>query len=140
MEKTDVVALLKNGESVQIHPLGSSMIPFIYPGRDEVVISPLNKELRKYDIILFRSQETGVLTLHRIVDIKEQTYYACGDNQYYLEPVRKDQILGVVTEIIRNGKRINTDDTVYRSLAQLYINNKHLINTLRKLRIRSFCV
>lgn len=136
MGKIDVVETLKRGESVRIHPLGNSMLPFIYPGRDEVVISPVNKELRKYDIILFRSRESGVLTLHRIVDNDEKTYYACGDNQYRLEPVDKTQVLGVVTEIIRNGKRINTEDAVYRSLAKLYTKNKHTINALRKLRDR----
>lgn len=133
MGTKDVVELLNKGESVQIHPLGNSMMPFIYPGRDEVVIAPVFKELQKYDIILFRSQETGILTLHRIVDIDKKAYYACGDNQYRLEPVDKKQVLGVVTEIIRNGKRINTEDAVYRSLAKLYTKNKHTIHALRKL-------
>ncbi|MBE6127696.1 MAG: hypothetical protein E7185_00320 [Erysipelotrichaceae bacterium] len=137
MGKKDVVEILKNGKSVQIHPMGNSMMPFIYPGRDEVVISPMYKELRKYDIILFRSKETGVLTLHRIVDIDGKMYYVCGDNQYRLEPVDKEQVLGVVTEIIRKGKRINTEAPVYRSLAKLYTKNKHTFNVLRKLRNRS---
>ena len=136
MGKKDVVEILQKGESVQIHPVGNSMMPFIYPGRDEVVISPVYKELRKYDIILFRSQETGVLTLHRIVDIDEKAYYACGDNQYRPESVDKKQVLGVVTEIIRNGKRINTEAPVYRSLAKLYTENKHTFNALHKLRNR----
>ena len=134
MGKTDVVEILKNGESVQIRPRGNSMMPFIYPERDEVVISPVYRELRKFDIILFRSQKTGSLTLHRIADIKEQTYYACGDNQFLLEPVCKDRILGVVTEIIRNGKKINTDDPVYRFLAMLFTKNKRTIHSLKKSR------
>lgn len=132
MGKTDVAEILKNGESVQIRPRGNSMIPFIYPERDEVVISPIYRELRKYDIILFRSRKTGALTLHRIADIKGQTYYACGDNQFLLEPVSKAQILGVVTEIIRKGKKINTDDPVYRFLAMLFTKNKRTINSFRK--------
>ena len=131
MGKRDVVEVLKSGESVQIHPQGNSMMPFICPGRDEVIISPVYKELRKYDIILFRSRETGVLTLHRITDVDHQTYYACGDNQYRTEPVERDQIFGVVTEIIRNGKRINTEDLTYRFLARLYTDHKRVINRLR---------
>lgn len=133
MPKTDIVKLLKEGQTIQIHPQGNSMMPFIYPDRDEVVISPDTNDLRKYDIVLYRSKETGYLTLHRIIRIENNTIYVCGDNQTRLEPIGKEQIIGIVIEIIRNGKHINTDSIAYRTAAALYVNNKQPINKLRAL-------
>ena len=69
MSTINIEQLLKEGKPVQVSPQGTSMIPFIYPGRDEVIIVPINRELRQYDIILFRSKKTGLLTLHRIIRI-----------------------------------------------------------------------
>ena len=136
MSKTDIVQLLKEGNTVQIYPQGNSMMPFIYPQRNEVVISPDVDHLRQYDIILFRSNQTGLLTLHRIMEIQDNCYLVSGDNQYVLETVYKDQVLGVVIEIIRNGKIIYMDDPLYRIGARLYTNNKQTINVLRKLKNR----
>ena len=133
MPKTDIVKLLKEGQTIQIHPQGNSMMPFIYPGRDEVVISPVTSDLRKYDIVLYRSKETGYLTLHRIIRIENDAIYVCGDNQTRLEPIGKDQIIGIVIEIIRNGKHIKTDSMTYRTAVALYVNNKQPISKLRAL-------
>ena len=133
MPKTDIVKLLKEGQTIQIHPQGNSMLPFIYPGRDEVVISPDTSELRKHDIVLYRSKETGYLTLHRIIRVENDTIYVCGDNQTRLEPIGNEQIIGIVIEIIRNGKHINTDSIAYRTAAALYVNNKQTISKLRAL-------
>lgn len=133
MAKTDVVELLREGTAVRIRPKGMSMVPFIYPDRDEVVISPVSGELRKYDVILYRSRETGRLTLHRIMDMKNGIYYMCGDNQTVIEEISEDQIFGRVTEIVRNGKTINTDDIKYRTAAILFTKNKKTIGRIRKL-------
>lgn len=133
MSKTDIVQLLKEGNTVQIYPQGNSMMPFIYPQRDEVVISPDIDHLRQYDIILFRSNQTGLLTLHRIMEIQDNCYLVSGDNQYVLETVYEDQVLGVATGIIRNGNEINTDSYIYRSLAKLYTKNKKTISKLRRI-------
>lgn len=133
MPKTDIVKLLQEGQTIQIHPEGNSMMPFIYPERDEVVISPVTEELRKYDIVLYRSKETGYLTLHRIISFMNDIVYVCGDNQTRLEPIDRYQIVGIVIEIIRNGKHINTDSIAYRITAALYVNNKQSVNRLRGL-------
>ena len=133
MPRIDVLELLKNGKSVQIKPQGMSMVPLIYPGRDEVVISPVAGELKKYDIILYRSMKTGLLTLHRIVDIKEDTFFVCGDNQTTLEEINSEQIHGIVTEIYRKGKRIDTNNLFYRTVSKLYTGNKGNISRLRRM-------
>ena len=133
MNKIDIVQLLKEGNTIRIFPQGSSMMPFIYPGRDEVVISPDLHNLKQFDIILFRSRQTGLLTLHRIMEIKDGYYLVSGDNQFVCEKVENEQVIGVVKEIIRKGQSIKSNNIIYRALSNLYSNNKKTIASLRKI-------
>ena len=75
---------LAAGESVQFTPRGTSMRPMLEGGRDQVILSPLPKEIKKYDLPLYRRPD-GQFVLHRVVKTGE-TYTCIGDNQYALEP------------------------------------------------------
>ena len=93
--------------------VGDSMYPFIKP-RDLLVIEKLKTPLKKYDVPLYK-RDTGQYVLHRIVKIKNGEYYICGDNRAHLEGGIEDRhIIGLLTEIVRDGKTISVYSSKYR--------------------------
>lgn len=76
---------LSMGGRVIIKPKGTSMLPLIRQGIDEVELSPLpSGRLKKYDIPFYK-RKNGQFVLHRIVRVKKDSYVLCGDNQNELE-------------------------------------------------------
>lgn len=107
------------GESVQFTPQGTSMRPTIYGGRDQVVLSPLPKKLKKYDLPLYR-RDDGQFVLHRIVKAGD-TFTCIGDNQFIYEPgVRQNQMLALTTGFYRKGKYYSVDGTGYKVYVRLW--------------------
>ena len=93
--------------------VGDSMYPFIKK-RDLLVIEKINSPLKKYDVPLYK-RDTGQYVLHRIVKIKNGEYYICGDNRDHLERGIEDRhIIGLLTEIVRDGKTISVYSSKYR--------------------------
>ncbi|MCR5738957.1 MAG: S24/S26 family peptidase [Lachnospiraceae bacterium] len=118
--------VLRSGRPIEISPRGYSMYPLLVPGRDKVVVVPVTmKRPRNHDIVVFR-REGSILVIHRIVKIRRsgdggREFYIVGDNQKELEgPVRESQICGTVVRINRKGKKIKTDDPLYRILVSVW--------------------
>ena len=110
---------LSVGQSVRFGPKGTSMLPMLRQGIDNVVLSPLPGKLKKYDLPLYQRAD-GSYVLHRIVKAKE-TYTCIGDNQFILEPgVRHDQMIGVVTAFYRDKKRVDVTQLSYRLYCRLW--------------------
>ena len=114
------------GQSVRFGPKGTSMLPMLRQGIDNVVLSPLPGKLKKYDLPLYQ-RENGQYVLHRIVKAGD-TYTCIGDNQFILEPdVRHDQMIGVVTAFYRGKRRVSVTGLAYR----LYCRFWHISRTPR---------
>lgn len=120
--KVHIEEVLLQGKSVQIKPEGYSMYPLLVSERDEVILAPVNnRELKRGDIVLYR-REGSILVCHRIWKVKRDGYYMVGDNQSEIEgPLKRDQIKGIVIEIIRNGKHIKAANPLYRGLTGLWL-------------------
>ena len=91
--------ILNSCNELLIAPKGKSMRPYLKEKRDKVVVSSIDRNLGLYDIVLYKSN--NVYILHRIIGENEDNYLICGDNNYVTETIPKDDIIGVVTEIIR---------------------------------------
>ena len=106
--KYDIEQLLEAGEVIQIYPEGYSMYPMFVPGRDAAVIKKADvKKIRRADVVLYR-RKGSILVLHRVVKRKGGQFYMAGDNQTEVEgPVEEDQIRGILTAFVRNGRRIS---------------------------------
>ena len=106
--KYDIEQLLEAGEVIQIYPEGYSMYPMFVPGRDAAVIKKADvKKIRRADVVLYR-RKGSILVLHRVVKRKGGQFYMAGDNQTEVEgPVEADQIRGILTAFVRNGRRIS---------------------------------
>ncbi len=103
---------IDNGGTVGLPITGTSMLPLLVQGRDSVILSPaINVKIN--DIIFYR-RDNGVFVLHRIIGIDDNGYVLCGDNQWNKEfGITDSHIIGVVTEIRRDGKTISVDDKKY---------------------------
>lgn len=98
---------------------GRSMMPLLREDRDLMVIKRKGPErCKKYDAVLFKRGERYVL--HRILQVREKDYYIVGDNCRKGEYVRDEQILGVLTQVVRDGKTINAGDPAYQRYVHLW--------------------
>ncbi len=110
--------LEKNGSLVYTNK-GRSMMPLLRQDRDLMVIEKKGPErCKKYDAVLFKRGNRYVL--HRILKVREDDYYIAGDNCRKGEYVREEQILGVLRQIVRDGKTISVEDPGYLRYVHLW--------------------
>lgn len=110
---------LAAGHDVRFSPQGVSMLPMLRQNIDSVVLSPLPRQLHKYDLPLYRRAD-GKYVLHRIIRAGE-TYTCMGDNQFEPEPgVTHGQMIAVVTAFYRGGRKISVTDPGYRLYCRLW--------------------
>lgn len=85
---------------------GNSMMPLIDQRTDLVTIKAIKGPYKRYDIVLYK-RDTGQYVLHRILKKRKNDYVICGDHRWRLEYGITDRhILGVMTELVRNGKKL----------------------------------
>ena len=101
---------------------GSSMTPFLISGRDTVYLSRLERPARQGDILLYR-RDNGEYVLHRVRRVeKDGTLTMVGDAQTELEPgIRADQIIAIVTFVVRKEKSIFPGDFWWEFFEKVWI-------------------
>ena len=111
---------------------GLSMRPLFKTNRDMVILKKPDRELKKYDVVLYRLP-SGRYVLHRIIRIKDGKLIIRGDNTFILEYVGPSDVKAVLTEFNRKGKRISIDNKWY----VLYSKFWNLISPVRFLYYKS---
>ncbi len=100
-----VEELLKTQDEVMTRTRGISMRPLLRQGRDIVVIKKPEFPLKPGDAPLYRVKGKKELVLHRILKVKDDGGYIIrGDNLFFKENVRREQIVGVMKAFYREGK------------------------------------
>lgn len=98
--------IVLSGGSVRLDVKGNSMMPLLRNERDAVLLRKADS-ICKYDVVLFKKSD-GKIALHRIVDIKDDTYTIIGDNQYRFDyEIRKEDLIAKAVEFIRGKHRIS---------------------------------
>ncbi len=87
-EKLNLEKVLEEKGYLMTAPFGTSMLPFIRPQRDIIVLRKYQGEAKCRDVILYR-RVGGKLVLHRILEVGADSYVLCGDNQYIKRIWRK---------------------------------------------------
>ncbi|MCI9446635.1 MAG: hypothetical protein HFH36_04420 [Lachnospiraceae bacterium] len=120
--RADVEQLLWDGNTVQITISGYSMYPMLVPGRDSVILAPLNGvQPKRGDVMLYR-RDSSILVLHRVWRVRRDGIYMVGDNQTETEgPLRADQMRGRLEAFIRKGRQIPASSFPYRVYAVLWL-------------------
>ena len=116
----DIAALLREGWPVTLRTKGRSMFPFIYGGRDEVtLVSPVT--VRKGDIVLARISG-GTHVLHRVIAVSSGTLVLMGDgNVRQEERCRAEDVIGVVTVVVRDGRSVGCSSRTWRFFSAAWI-------------------
>lgn len=116
----EVVKLqLNNGGKATLTVTGSSMLPMLVSRRDSVVLIPPGEE-KKGDVVLFQ-RTNGKYVLHRIIEVTENGYICCGDNQASKEPVEKEQVVAVMDGFTRKGKYHDRNAAGYRLYQTIWV-------------------
>ncbi len=133
-EKQNIESLLEQNGFYSFFPTGTSMLPLIVQGQDSVIVKSKSGRLKKYDIALYR-RRNGVYVLHRVVQVKADGYTMCGDHQYEYEyGVGEDQVLGVLTELFKNGQVFDLDSKEYK----YYVKKTVFLQPLKRIGHRIF--
>jgi len=98
---------LAKGAGFRFKVKGFSMLPFIRDG-DVVTMSPTSKFPVGFGkSVAFIDSKTNKLVIHRIIGKNKGLYLIKGDNAFGADGlIPKENILGCVTKIERNGKNI----------------------------------
>lgn len=100
--------------------VGTSMMPLLRQNRDVMIIERPNGRLKKYDCPLYIRRD-GMHVLHRILKVREKDYVICGDHCVNKEyGITDDDIIGVLTGVIRDGKEINFNSFSYKLYYHLW--------------------
>ena len=100
MDKIEEI-LNRNGSFI-CQTKGVSMEPLFKEVRDRVVIVPIKKRLKKYDVALFKRGEEYVL--HRVVKVKKSGYKFVGDNTLKSDFVLDKDVVGKAVGYFRGEK------------------------------------
>lgn len=118
MNSTIEEELQKHGKHLDI-VVGNSMQPLLRVRQDQVVLTKLEKPLKKYDVVLYK-RPNGQYVLHRIVKIKKDHYIINGDNRYHLEIVPKDWVIALMEGFYRCDKYYTRNSLPYRLYITLW--------------------
>lgn len=117
--------------------VGVSMMPLLRQRRDVMLLQRRGEErCRKYDAVLFK-RRNGQYVLHRILKVRPHDYWIVGDNCFRGEYVQEDQILAVMTGLVRDGKTISVSDKKYLCYVHLWCDFWPVRFAL--LRLRTYC-
>lgn len=103
---------------------GISMLPLLRQGKDlYTVVKKSGERCKKYDVVLYH-RDPDQYVLHRIIEVRDEDYVILGDNCVNKEYGIKDEdILGVMTEYIRDGKSHSVNEKLYRMYSVLWVNS-----------------
>ena len=129
-------------ETVAVLPLevsGSSMTPFLTPGRDSVLLAKPGETLRRGDIALYQ-RESGAYVMHRVYRReRDGSYTMLGDAQRAFERgIRREQILAVACAAVRKGKEQKPGCFWWDFFARVWISVVPLRPVLRGLYGKTF--
>lgn len=115
----EVRALLDEGKSVTVPVKGTSMLPFIVPGRDRVVLKKTDTVMAG-DIVLALIDGRNYV-LHRVYGIDGEAVVLMGDgNLYARERCTVKDIFGTVVIIERKGRKIDVSSRSHCITATLW--------------------
>lgn len=106
---------IKEGRSVTLNIRGNSMNPFLADGRDQIILSPFKKEALKPGAVILARENGGRLLLHRIIRREGDILIMLGDgNTRYTEQTSVENVVGLLTKIIRKGKEYACNGRTWR--------------------------
>lgn len=95
---------LREGRTVTFRVKGNSMRPFLSDGRDQVILAPLERSVRRGDVVLAEVMP-GRFALHRVVEVRGETITMRGDgNPRGVETFEEKDVVGIARGFLRKGR------------------------------------
>ena len=128
MNKTNIPQYLAEHGELTYRIVGVSMNPLLLQDRDLITIlrSDLAEKdetgrFHNHDVVLYKRHSDGAYVLHRIVEVREKDYVILGDNCVKREyGITDEDILGVMTSFVRDGKTVQVTDPLYKAYVELW--------------------
>ena len=99
--------------------VGTSMFPMLRQGKDTVLLKPIDRTIKKYDVVLFQ-RDNGKYVLHRVLKANNGAYIICGDNQYKKEYTIKDHnMIAIMAGFYRKERYVSIDNFWYKLYSRL---------------------
>ena len=93
-------------------PKGTSMFPMLRDDRNEICVIKADG-IKKYDVPLYK-RHSGEYVLHRVLDINDDGFVCCGDNQWVPEyGIKPEQIVGKLDRWYKGNKEYTVRDASY---------------------------
>ena len=122
---------LDAGQLVRIHPYGTSMLPMLRQGKDSVVLSRIDGDPKKYDVVLYQ-RSSGQYVLHRLIDVRGG-YVFLGDNQFDREyGIERSQMIARVASFYRENKEISINSLHYKIYYRSWVSSRGLRRFIRR--------
>lgn len=93
--------------------VGMSMYPLLRDRKDRIIVRPNREKYRISDVILFQ-RPNGKIILHRIIGGNNSCYLVCGDNQYTIEKVPKEFVIGKLVGFYRGKRYVSIKEKRYK--------------------------
>ena len=109
-------------EPVNLTVTGGSMVPFLVHKRDTVILTPVDENVKKGDILFYR-RKNGKCVLHRVKNITDDGIYFIGDSQDKIEgPLDINCILAKCDSVIRKNRIINQNSIIWKFFRIVWLN------------------
>ena len=117
--------------------VGVSMLPLLRQGKDLFIVKKKGSErCRVGDVVLYRRPPAHYV-LHRIIQVRANDYVILGDNCIKKEyGIRDEDIIGVMTGFVRDGKEHSTREMGYRVYSSLWLFMAPVRVFLKKAKLR----
>ena len=105
-EINGILAQIEEKGRAYFYPKGVSMLPTLKEGRDISVLAPVNREIKRGDVVLYiRREKSDRLVLHRVIKRRgDGAYLIRGDNAYRNELVEAENVLALLEGFFRKGR------------------------------------
>ena len=113
--------------------VGNSMLPFLSDRKDTIVIQK-REQYKKFDVVLYKRK--GNYVLHRIIKVLPETFHIRGDNCYYDEYVKHNEIIGVMVECYRGEKKVNLNSIFYKLYVCIRVYSYPIRSVFNKIKIK----
>ena len=113
--------------------VGNSMLPFLRERKDTIVIQK-REQYKKFDVVLYKRK--GNYVLHRIIKVLPETFHIRGDNCYYDEYVKHNEIIGVMVECYRGEKKVNLNSIFYKLYVCIRVYSYPIRSVYNKIKIK----
>lgn len=113
--------------------VGNSMLPFLRERKDTIVIQK-REQYKQFDVVLYK--RNGNYVLHRIIKVLPETFHIRGDNCYYDEYVKHNEIIGVMVEFYRGEKKVNLNGIFYKLYVCIRVYSYPIRSVFNKIKIK----